>query len=167
MLSRYWLIALGGVMALIAVPLLLNSEEEKILDQLERIRGLAEITSPEDGIQQLTRTRKIARQFANHTVFDLVNAGYGITEISSRQELEQKIISARNRITALELSLAEPRVAIEGDTATVRFRGTALGSIRGEQNQFLDIHTVEVLLSKTDGTWLVSGARHLRDERQP
>ncbi len=167
MLSRYWIIALGGVLALIVVPLLLDSEEEKILDQLERIRDLAEITSPENGIQQLTRTRKIARQFNNHTVFDLSNAGYGITEISSRQELEQKILSARNRITALELSLAEPRVDIEGDTARARIRGTARGSIRGEQDQFLDIHTVEVLLTKADGTWLVSGARHLRDERQP
>jgi hypothetical protein len=166
MLSRHWIIALGGVLALIAVPLLLDSEQEKILDQLERIRGLAEITSPESGIQQLTRTREIARQFDNHTVFDLSNAGYGITKISSRQELEQKILSGRTRITDLELSLEEPRVEIEGDTARVRVRGTALGSIRGEQGQFLDIHTVEVLLSKEDGTWLVSGARHLRDERQ-
>jgi hypothetical protein len=167
MLSRYWLIALGGVMALIVVPLLLDSEAEKILDQLERIRGLAEITSPESSIQQLTRTREIARQFANHTVFDLGNAGYGITEISSRQELEQKILSARNRITALELSLAVPLVDIEGDLARVRLKGTALGSIRGEQGQFLDIHTVEVLFTKENGTWRVSGARHLRDERQP
>jgi hypothetical protein len=167
MLSRYWLIAVAVVMALIAVPLFLDSDEEKILDQLERIRALAEITTAESGIQQLTRTREIARQFSNHTVFDLSNAGYGITEIPDRKELEQKILSARNRLTALELSLDEPEVHIEGRTARVRLRGTALGSIRGEQGQFLDIHTVEVQLSKQDGTWLLSGARHLRDERQP
>ncbi|MDH3527564.1 MAG: nuclear transport factor 2 family protein [Gammaproteobacteria bacterium] len=167
MLSRYWLIALAGVVALIAVPLFLSTEEEQILEQLERIRSLAEITSAENGIQQLSRTREIARQFSAHTVFDLTSAGYGITEIPSRQELEQKILSGRNRIIALELSLDEPVVHIEGDTARVRVRGTALGSIRGEQGQFLDIHTIEVLLGKEDGDWRVSGATHLRDERQP
>ncbi|MDH3560313.1 MAG: hypothetical protein OEN52_05095, partial [Gammaproteobacteria bacterium] len=79
----------------------------------------------------------------------------------------QKILSGRNRIIALELSLDEAVVHIEGDTARVRVRGTALGSIRGEQGQFLDIHTIEVLLGKEDGDWRVSGATHLRDERQP
>ena len=164
--NRYWIIVLGGVLALIAM-LLFDTEEEKILAQLERIRALAEITSAESGIQRLTRTREIARQFDHHTVFDLSNAGYGVTEIASRQELEQRILSARSRITALELDLEESHVEIEGDTARVRCRGSALGSIRGEPGQFLDIHTVEVLLTKTDGAWLVSGARHLRDERRP
>lgn len=167
MLSRYWLIALAGVAALIAVPLFLTSEEEEILEQLERLRGLAEIAVAESGIQQLSRTRAIARHFTAYTVYDLTSAGYGITEIPGRQELEQKILSARNRITALELGLDEPVVEIEGNTARVEVRGTALGSIRGEQGQFLDIHTIEVQLRKEDGNWLISGARHLRDERQP
>ncbi len=166
MLSRYWLIALAGVVALIAIPLFLDTDEEEILEQLERIRSLAEITSSESGIQQLTRTREIARHFSAHTVYDLTSAGYGIIEIPSHQELEQKILSGRTRISALELSLDEPVVHIEGSTARITVRGTALGSIRGEQGQFLDIHTIEVLLDKADGDWLVSGARHLRDERQ-
>ncbi len=167
MLSRYWLFALAGLAALIAVPLFLDSEEEKILAQLERIRGLGEITAAESGVQALTRTRSIARHFTDQTVYDLTSAGYGIIEIPGRQELEQKILSGRNRITALELGLDEPLVAIEGNTARVELRGTALGSIRGEQGQFLDIHTIEVRLRKEDGDWLVSGARHLRDERAP
>lgn len=164
---RYWLTALTVLVAVIAVPLWLDSDEEQILDRLEHIRGLAEITTAESGVQQLTRTREIARQFTAATVYDLTRAGYGITEIPTRRELEQKILSARNKITTLELALEEPVVDIENDSATVTLRGTALGSLRGESGQFLDIHSIEVLLSKQDGDWLVSGARHLRDERLP
>jgi hypothetical protein len=167
MLSRYWLLALAGVAALIAVPLLMVSDEKEILEQLERLRGLAEISMAENGIQQLTRTREIARHFTDYTLYDLTSAGYGITEIPDHDELERKILSARNRITTLEIGLDDPVVDIEGDTARVTLTGTALGSIRGEQGQFLEIRTIEVQLRKEDGTWLVSGARHLRDERQP
>jgi hypothetical protein len=167
MLSRYWLLALAGVAALIAVPLMMVNDEKEILKQLERLRDLAEITSAESGIQQLTRTREIARHFTDYTLYDLTSAGYGITEVPDRHELERKILSARNRITALEIGLDDPVVDIEGDTARVTLRGTALGSLRGEPGQFLDIHTIEVQLRKQDGDWLVSGAHHLRDERAP
>ncbi|UCC55257.1 MAG: hypothetical protein JSU75_07705 [Gammaproteobacteria bacterium] len=164
---RYWLIVLAGVLALSALPLFLDSEEQKILNQLERLRGLAEVSAPLSNIQQLTRTREIAGYFREHTVYDLSNAGYGITEIHSRPELEQKILGAFNRISSLEVSLEEAVVHIEDDTARVTVRGSALGSLRGEEGRFLDIHLVDVLFTKEDDGWLVSGIRHLRDERQP
>jgi hypothetical protein len=164
---RYWLIALAGVLALSALPLLLDSEEQQILDQLEGLRSLAEVSAPLSSIQQLTRTREIAGYFREHTFYDLSNAGYGTIEIHSRQELEQKILGAHNRIRSLEVSLEEPVVFIEANTARVTLRGSALGSLRGEEGRFLDIHLIDVLFTRDDGDWLISGVRHLRDERQP
>jgi hypothetical protein len=46
-------------------------------------------------------------------------------------------------------------------------QGSGLGQIKGEQERFLEIHTVAVRLRKQADEWLVTGATHLRDERQP
>ena len=84
----------------------------------------------------------------------------------ARQELVQRVMKARTRLSSLELALQDMQVSVDGDVATVRVQGSALGAIRGEQGQFLEIHTIEVMLEEVADTWLISGARHLRDERQ-
>ena len=85
--------------------------------------------------------------------------------IDSREELTRHIVAVRGKLLSLEVSLLAPRVEIEGDRATVVVTGTGLGATRHGKGQFMDVHTVEIGLVRTDGEWLVSGGRHIRDER--
>jgi len=166
MLNRYTLFALGGLIVLAVLFLLQPNEEERILQRLEQLRALTEISSPESGVEQLTRASRIGEFFSERTVFDLTRAGHGTIVIDSRDELVRRIIRGRARLVMLELALRDARVSIEDDTAEVVLTGSGLGQIKGEQDRFLEIHTVAVRLRKEADDWVITGATHLRDERQ-
>lgn len=165
--SRGRLMAVAAIVLVITVLLMRPSETERILALLEELRTHTEVHAPESGIEQLTRAGQIGKFFSEQTVFDLRSAGYRSYEIPERHELVQRIARGRARLASLQLDILEPRVNIEGDIARVQLKGTALGTITGEQDQFLEIHRFEVTLGKYDGRWLITGARHLRDERRP
>jgi hypothetical protein len=158
MFNRYTLIVLAAVVALAAV-LLRDTEEDRILAQLEELRTRSEIHAPESGIELLVRSRQLGEFFTESTFYDFTGSGNQLYEIPSRQELVQRIARIRAKLASLELTLQEKQVSIEGDTASVLLRGTGLGSIRG--------HSIEIRLEKPEDTWLVAGARHLRNERDP
>ena len=165
MLNRYTLSGLGVLLVLAALFLLHGSEEDRILERLEKLRALTEIASPETGIEQLTKARQIGQFFSERTVFDLTNAGHDMIEIDNRDELVQRIIRGRARLAMLELALQDAKVSIEDDTAEVVLQGSGLGQLKGEQDRFLEIHTVAVRLRKEADGWRVTGATQLRDER--
>jgi hypothetical protein len=167
MLNRYTLSGLGVLFVLVVLFLLHANEEDRILEVLEELRVLTEISSPETGIEQLTKARQIAQFFSERTIFDLTNAGHGTIEIDNRDGLLQRIIRGRARLASLELTLKAAQVRIEGDIAEVVLHGSGLGQIKGEQDRFLEIHTVAITLLNEADDWLVTGATHLRDERQP
>ena len=164
-LKQYPAVVLAVAAIVIAVLFFTRSEEEKILEQLEHIRELTGLRETESGIQQAARAREISQYFEEQTSFDLSNAGYPHYTIPSRQELAQRILTGRGRLSTLELAMQIPQVSIEGDSARVQLQGSALGTMRGEQDRFLEIHLVEVFMKKTGDEWLVVGARHIRDER--
>jgi len=155
-----------GIAALLAgIWLLHRSEEDRILAQLEEIRALAEVQAPESTIEMLVRARQLAGYFTAQTRFDL--GRHGIREVPSSEELVQRIARIRLKLASLELALQDMQVDIEEDQALVVLRGTGQGTIRGEDGRFLEIHTAEIKLVKTDGAWLIAGGNHIRDERQP
>lgn len=166
MLSIRYRFALLATLAVVAVVLFRGTNEEKqILDQLEQIRGLTEVNAPEGALEQASKATRIGQFFSEQTTFDLSNAGYRTIDISDREELIRKILKGRATLSSLELALRDPRVTVEGKRAEVEFQGSALGSIRGEEGQFLDVHVLNVELKKEEGSWLVVGAQHIRDER--
>jgi hypothetical protein len=167
MLNRFTLSAIGILIVLAALFLLHTNEEDRILQRLERLRAMTDISSPETGVEQLTRARQIVQYFSDRTFFDLTHAGHGTIVIDSRDELVRRIIRGRTRLVMLELALRDAQVSIEDDTAEVVLTGSGLGQIRGEQDRFLEIHTVAVRLRKEADDWVITGATHLRDERQP
>jgi len=167
MLNRYTLSALGVLIVLASLYLLHTNEKDRILQRLEQLRALSEIASPESGVEQLTKASQIGQYFSERTVFDLSNAGHGTIVIDSRDELVRSIIRVRARLVMLELAIQDTQVSIEGDTAEVVLTGSGLGQIKGEQDRFLEIHTVAVRLRKEADDWVITGATHLRDERQP
>ena len=142
-----------------------DSEEQRILDRLEQIRELAEVGEQESPLVGVARAKQLGNLFSTTTRYDLSTLGYGITEINSRKELTQRIIAGRSQLLSLELALLVPQVVIDGDHATVGITGTALGATHHGQGKFMDVHRVEIDLVRTDGDWLVSGGRHIRDER--
>jgi hypothetical protein len=164
-LKQHPSVVLAVAAIIIALLFFARSEEEKILERLEQIRELAELRDTESGIQQAARARQISQHFEEQTSFDLSNAGHPYYTIPSRHELTQRILTGRGRLSTLELAVQIRQVKIDGDSARVQLRGSALGTMRGERQQFLEIHLVEILLRKTDDEWLVVGARHIRDER--
>jgi hypothetical protein len=166
MFSRLPLIALVILALLVILFLLHDSDEEAILSQLERLREQAAITEPESGIEQLARANNIADSFSETTVFDLTSAGHGTTTIATRQELVRQIIAVRSRLSSLEIDLQQTQVQVEGDTARVLATGSGLGSLTGQQGEFLEIHSGVITLVRTNGEWLITGATHLRDEQQ-
>jgi len=167
MLNRYTLSALVVLIVLASLFLLHTNEKDRILQRLEQLRALTEIASPESGVEQLTKASQIGQYFSERTVFDLTRAGHGTIVIDSRDELVRRIIRGRARLVMLELALQDAQVSIEDDTAEVVLTGSALGQIKGEQDRFLEIHTVAVRLRKEADDWVITGATHLRDERQP
>ena len=167
MFNRYSLTGLAGLLVVAALWLMHTSDEEVILARLQLLREQAGITEPESGIEQLARANSIAEFFSEATVFDLTAAGYGTTAIATRQDLVRLVITLRSRLSSLELDLQEARVTIEGDSAEVLVTGSGLGSVTGQQGQFLEIHSGVITLGRENGDWLISGATHLRDERQP
>jgi len=167
MLNRYTLSALVVLIVLASLFLLHTNEKDRILQRLEQLRALTEIASPESGVEQLTKASQIGQYFSERTVFDLTRAGHGTIVIDSRDELVRRIIRGRARLVMLELALQDAQVRIEDDTAEVVLTGSGLGQIKGEQDRFLEIHTVAVRLRKEADDWVITGATHLRDERQP
>jgi len=163
---RYKLIVLAAVAALVALLLLHSSEEDRIRGQLEELRALAEIQAPEGSVELLVKSRLLGEFFTENSSYDLTGNGHRLYEIPSRQELVQRIARIRARLASLELALEDMQVSIEGDTASVLLRGTGLGTIRGEDGQFLEIHSVEIRLERPEDTWLVAGGRHIRNERE-
>jgi len=166
MLNRYTLSALGVLIVLASLFLLQTNEEERILQRLEQLRAMSEIASPESGVEQLTKASQIGQYFSERTVFDLTRVGHGTIVIDSRDELVRRIIRGRARLVMLELALRDAQVRIEDNTAEVVLTGSGLGQIKGEQDRFLEIHTVAVRLRKEADDWVITGATHLRDERQ-
>ena len=163
---RYPLIVLAVLAALVAGVLLWQNEEEKIRARLEALRELAEIRTPEGNLEVLVKSRRLGEFFTTSTVYEF-GGNRGTREVPSREELVRRIARIRARLARLELALEDMQVEIDGDSARVQLRGSGLGRLRGEEGRFLEIHSVEIQLVKVDGDWLVAGARHLRDERQP
>ncbi|MGD8629584.1 MAG: nuclear transport factor 2 family protein [Gammaproteobacteria bacterium] len=163
--KHYKLIALAAVVALVTLFLLHRSETDRILGQLEDLRALAEIQAPEGSVELLVKSRLLGAFFTENTVYDLTGTGHGLYEISSRQELVQRIARIRAKLAGLELALEDMQVSVEGDTASVLLRGTGLGTMRGEDDQFLEIHSIEIRLQKVEDTWLITGGRQIRNER--
>lgn len=145
--------------------LLRDRDEQRVLDRLEEVRALAEIRAPENTLTRIGRARQLGALFTPSTRYDLSTLDHGITEIAGREELVRRIAAARSRLTSLELTLMAPSVTIDGDRATVTVTGTALGATPGGDGRFMDVHRVEIALVRRDGAWLVSGGRHIRDER--
>jgi hypothetical protein len=164
---RHLLISLAAVAVIGLVFLLHVSEEDRVLKQLEDLLTLAGIHSPESSLEVLVKSRLLGEFFTETTFYDLTNNGQRLYEVPSRQELVQHIARIRAQLASLEFTLQDIEVSIEGDTARVQLQGTGQGSIRGADGQFLEIHSIEVLLEKPEDTWLVTGARHLRNEREP
>jgi hypothetical protein len=164
--KRYKLIALAAVAALVTLLLLHRSEEDRIRGQLEELRSLAEVQAPEGSVELLVRSRLLGEFFTDKSLYDLSGTGHGLYEIPSRQELVQRIARIRARLASLELELEDMQVSIEGNTASVLLRGTGLGAIRGDDDQFLEIHSIEIRLEKPEDTWLIAGGRHIRNERE-
>lgn len=167
MRKRYLLIGLTAVAALAALFLLHGSEEDRILERLEDLRELAGIHAPESSVELLVKSRLLGEFFTETTFYDLSSDGQHRYEVPSRQELVQHIARIRAKLASLELELQDMQVSIEGDTARVLCRGTGLGSIRGEDGQFLESHSIEIRLEKLDDSWMVAGGRHIRNEREP
>jgi hypothetical protein len=165
-IKPYGYFLLAGIAGLVVFLILRDSETEKILKQLETIRALAEVHATESAIEQAGKARRIGDAFSEQTRYDLTNLGQGIVDIHSRKELVGKILKGRASLASLELALDDPQVHIDEDRARVELQGSATGSGRGAEGQFLDIHRVEVILEKDPDGWLVTGARHIRDERQ-
>lgn len=153
------------IAALVAWLLLGSNEEQRILERLEQIRTLSEVSEQEDAVTGLGKARRLGMLFTPQTRYDLTTLGHGITRISSHDELIRKIIAGRNRLVSLELGLLAPEVSIDGDHALVELTGMARGATHGGEGQFMDVHRVEIELVRKDGDWLVSGGRHIRDER--
>ena len=165
--KRYKLIVLIAVAALATLLLLHRSEEDRILEQLEELRTLAGIQAPEGSVELLVKSRLLGEFFTESSFYDLTSNGQRLYEIPSRQELVQHIARIRARLASLELAADDIQVSVEGDTASVMLRGTGLGTIRGEDGQFLEVHSIEIRLEKLEDTWLIAGGRHLRNEREP
>jgi hypothetical protein len=163
---RYKLIALAAVAALVTLLLLHRSEEDRIRGQLEELRSLAEIQALEGSVELLVKSRLLGEFFTENSSYDLTGTGHGLYEIPSRQELVQHIARIRARLASLELELEDMQVSIEDNTARVLLQGTGLGTMRGEDGQFLEIHSIEIRLEKPEDTWLIAGGRHIRNERE-
>ncbi len=165
-MKPYGYFLLAGIAGLVVFLLLRDTEAEKILQQLETIRALAEVHEPESAIDKAGKARRIGEAFSEQTRYDLTNYDRGIVDIHSRKELVQKILAGRATLDSLELAIDDPQVRIDGEQASVELQGSATGSSRNQEGPFLDIHRVEVLLEKDEDGWLITGARHIRDERQ-
>lgn len=167
MLNRYTLAGLAILFTGAVLYLLHTSEEERILEQLEQIRNLAELRTPESAIEQLARARELGRYFTAPLVLDLRNAGHGTFEIGTRDELVRRILRGRARLEALELAIEDAAVRIDGETAQVRLLGSALVLRKGDRDPFLERHSGLVQLRREADTWRVSSVRHLRAEPPP
>lgn len=165
--NRYRFVLLAAAAIVVMLLFRGGNEEKQILDQLEQIRGLTEVRAPESALEQASKATRIGQFFSEQTTFDLSNAGYRTIEIADRHELIRKILKGRATLSSLELTLRDARITIDGERAEVEFQGSALGSVQGKEGRFLDVHLLNVVLEKENGTWLVAGAQHIRDERSP
>lgn len=163
-----WLKILAALLVvLLAISYLHNSEKEKILARLEEIRRLSEINESENGITQVRKAQQISQHFNIPGYFDLTHAGLRLYEIENQQVLIKQILRGRAAFSMLRADLQNPLVSVDENTARVEITATATGSTRNQDDAFIEIHRVEILLVKPQEDWLISTVRHLYNEAQP
>lgn len=161
--SFFFIVALS--LALLLYSCFSVTEEEQILQRLEELRVMAEITEPLHPLQQAATARQMGNFFADPASFDFREAGYDTIRQLGRQELIQHIVRGRAKMESLEIDLSDSRVTVQQDRAAVEFTGSALGSMPSAEGQFLEIHRIHIVLQKIDGDWLIESVVHLRNER--
>ena len=166
MMKKYLVWLLAAVLVATIIWILQGSDEQReILERLEQIRALAEVDEQETSLTRVSRAKQISSLFTPQTHYDLTTLELGVTVLTTRDELAQRIVAGRSKLQSLQLELLAPVVLVDGDHATVSLTGTAVGATPHGEGQFMDVHRVEIELVRTDGDWLVSGGRHIRDER--
>lgn len=165
MKKSYRNLLLAIPVALLVLFFLLPDEEDKIVARLEQLRESSEITSPEPTIQQALTAKQLAELFSAPVLLDMTSMDLGVIRVDDPQQLTQGILKIRAALNLLELKMHDPRVTIDADRAEVELLGSALGMLRKSQQRFLEIHRILVFLRKTDDGWLITGARHIRNEQ--
>lgn len=166
MKSVRWLL-LTGIVVWSLYSLLQPGEEERIRELLREMLPLAEVDSEVQlhPLEMAGNAHRLSSSFAKPAVVDFSNAGYRRLVLNNRREIAQKILQTKGALTSLELALRDFSVEIDDGHATVAVTGSALGALKGEKGQFLDIHRLRIQLINQQGDWMISEVVHVRNER--
>ncbi len=157
------------VLALFLFKHLGADEEARIASRLEKLQTLASIQVPENRLQALGSSTEIGKFFAEDLSLSL-SSSFENEEtreyiISGKQEFTQKLVGLRVQASKLEIKLDIEEIEIDGNSANIKVKAAALGSISGVEGEFFDLHLVEIQMVKTSENWIIKSVKHLENLR--
>jgi hypothetical protein len=124
--GKYLVLALAGLLGLLAYFYFAPSEEKKIKEQLALLSRLVSKDGRENAFALARRLEKIGLLFADKV--DLKTAGYDFSGRRTRQEIVNLAARARMGFSGMTLKFEDVSVAVSGEAGKV----TATGMLRGE-----------------------------------
>jgi ketosteroid isomerase-like protein len=150
--GKYLVLALAGLLGLLAYFYFAPSEEKKIKEQLALLSRLVSKDGRENAFALARRLEKIGLLFADKV--DLKTAGYDFSGRRTRQEIVNLAARARMGFSRMTLKFEDVSVAVSGEAGKV----TATGMLRGRSaggEEVEEIREVKLSLQKgSEGRWL-------------
>ena len=142
-----------------------TNEEKVILSLLESLKKKSEINKKLNKLELLAEAKKVEKYFCSSLEIVLLE-GAEYSKSYNLNEIRNSFIKYKSFFSSLELSIQNPKVSINGNTATVSIKASALGEMPKGEGKFFELHEVLIELEKIDGEWRICKASQARNLRE-
>ncbi len=160
------LFALSLTIIFLFLKSFLTPEEKIIKDKLLELNSLAQFSEKLKLVEGAARSKRAVKFFDNQ-----VKISWSLNEESkfydfSSEMLRKNALLVYNHLNKFETNLDFKEIAVKGDTAIVKVKASALGSMLQNEGSFFEIHLVNVVLKKKNKEWLVKKITQIRNLRE-
>lgn len=161
-------ILIGGAALLLLLYAFFSrpSEADQIRNLLLEVKKMAEVKgASQHPIEQAGTAKKLASYAADTLHVQSLSEEFDPIVVKGRENLKQKILAGRSKLSKLEIELNSISISLKDDTALAAFELSVLGALTGEEGDFLEMHEVKLELIKEDSRWKLHRAIHIRNLR--
>ncbi len=143
-----------------------TNDEEKVRTILNDLATLTTFSGNKNLPVLLGRAKRIAAKCSEDIRFILELKDVEPITVNGRAELERHILAAYRALDSLEVSFTDLEFEKGEEGPYVRVRLSALGSMPGEEGQFLEMHLVGIAFKKVDSELKITEIQQLANLRE-
>ena len=163
--AKYLRIFAICLLAAFLTPYLFPNDKAAILNVFEQAAALAEVSATNHPLERIGEVNKLLAYFTDELELQFKLKDIDEIRIIGKKDLKAKALASKSAMKSLELNFEPLDTDINGDTAEVILRASALGSTPDVKGKFFEQHQLKVFLVQQSGDWLISRVTHLKNER--